>query len=194
MKISRQNYGRFIASLIFLTPIIVLVSSSALFYSGYAPEGTVNKGTLLSEPIQLQELNLRVDTGPLKDEFPGKWSIVQFVKGDCIGKCWDTLYSSRQINIRLAKDSERVVRYLISIGNDDLSQDSLQKINTEYPLLNRGKIDFKNLPQPVNQQLEESPYILFDPLGNGILIYDSSLPSGELLKDLKKVLQNSKIG
>ena len=37
-------------------------------------------------------------------------------------------------------------------------------------------------------------YILFDPLGNGILIYDSSLPSGELLKDIKKVLQNSKIG
>ena len=61
-------------------------------------------------------------------------------------------------------------------------------------ILNRGKIDFQNLPQPVNQQLEESPYILFDPLGNGILIYDSSLPSGELLKDLKKVLQNSKIG
>ena len=96
--------------------------------------------------------------------------------------------------MRLPKDSERDVRYLISIGNDDLSQDSLQKINTEYPLLNRGKIDFQNLPQPVNQQLEESPYILFDPLGNGILIYDSSLPSGELLKDLKKVLQNSKIG
>ena len=66
MKISRQNYGRFIASLIFLTPIIVLVSSSALFYSGYAPEGTVNKGTLLSEPIQLQELNLKQRRTKLK--------------------------------------------------------------------------------------------------------------------------------
>ena len=78
MRISKQNSGRVIASLIFLTPIIVLISSSALFYSGYTPDGTVNKGTLLSEPIQLSELNLEVNSGPLQEEFPGKWSIVQF--------------------------------------------------------------------------------------------------------------------
>ena len=98
MKISNKNYGRLMASLIFLTPIIVLISSSALFYSGYAPEGTVNKGTLLPEPIQLSELNLTVESGPLTDEFPGKWSIVQFVKGDCGEKCWKNLYSSRPVS------------------------------------------------------------------------------------------------
>ena len=92
MKINKQNSGRVIASLIFLTPIIVLISSSALFYSGYTPDGTVNKGTLLSEPIQLSELKLDVKSGPLQDEFPGKWSIVQFVSGDCQEKCWETLY------------------------------------------------------------------------------------------------------
>mgnify|MGYP001156956925 FL=1 len=194
MKISNKNYGRLMASLIFLTPIIVLISSSALFYSGYAPEGTVNKGTLLPEPIQLSELNLTVESGPLTDEFPGKWSIIQFVKGDCEEKCWKNLYSSRQINIRLAKDSDRVVRYLINIDQDSLSQDSLEKIKSEYPQLYKGNINSNDVPQPVNQRLEESPYILFDPLGNGILIYDSTLPSGELLNDLKKVLQNSKIG
>jgi hypothetical protein len=50
------------------------------------------------------------------------------------------------------------------------------------------------VPTPISERLKDSPYILFDPLGNGILIYDSILPSGELLKDIKKVLQNSKIG
>ena len=194
MKISKQNSGRVIASLIFLTPIIVLISSSAMFYSGYTPEGTVNKGTLLSEPIQITELRLDVESGPLKDEFPGKWSIVQFVSGDCDTKCWDTLYSSRQINIRLAKDSERVVRYLINIGENNLSAQSIEKIADEYPLLYTGNIDSNLVPAPIYQRLKDSPYILFDPLGNGILIYDSSLPSGELLKDIKKVLQNSKIG
>ena len=194
MKISKQNSGRLIASLIFLTPIIVLISSSAMFYSGYTPEGTVNKGTLLPEPIQLTELRLEVDSGPLKDEFPGKWSIVQFVSGDCNEKCWDTLYSSRQINIRLSKDSDRVTRYLINIGANNLSKGSLDKISEEYPLLNLGSIDVDLVPLSVSEKLEDSPYILFDPLGNGILIYDSTLPSGELLKDIKKVLQNSKIG
>ena len=194
MIISRQNSGRLIASLIFLTPIIVLFASSALFYSGYSPQGTVNKGTLLSEPIELSDLNLDIFSGPLKDEFPGKWSIVQFLSGDCMEKCWDTLYSSRQVNIRLAKDSDRVVRYLISVASNDLSKESIEKITEQYPNLFTGIIDSDLLPLSVKEKLTDSPYILFDPLGNGILIYDSTLPSGELLKDIKKVLQNSKIG
>ena len=194
MKISKQNSGRIIASLIFLTPIIVLLSSSAMFYSGYTPEGTVNKGTLLSEPIQLSNLKLKVTSGPLEDEFPGKWSIVQFVSGDCTEKYWETLYSSRQINISLAKNSDRVVRYLINIGENNLSGESINKIKDEYPLLNMGEINTDLVPSSISKKLIDSPYILFDPLGNGILIYDSTLPSGELLQDIKKVLQNSKIG
>ena len=194
MIISKQNSGRIVASLIFLTPIIVLFASSALFYSGYSPQGTINKGTLLDDPIQLSELKLDVDSGPLKDEFPGKWSIVQFVSGDCLEKCWDTLYSSRQINIRLAKNSDRVVRYLINIGINNLSSQSIEKISEEYPSLFIGRIQSELLPLSVSEKLQDSPYVLFDPLGNGILIYDSTLPSGELLEDIKKVLQNSKIG
>ncbi len=194
MSISKKNYGRLIASIIFLTPILVLMTSSAFYYGGYSPEGSVNKGTLLEEPIQLNNLDLRVDTGPLANEFPGKWTIVQFVKGDCLENCWKTLYSSRQINIRLAKDSSRIVRYLISIGSDELSTTSASKIENEYPLLNLGTIKLENTPSKVLERLEDSPYMLIDPLGNGILIYDSSLPSGELLQDIKKLLQNSKIG
>ena len=194
MIISKQNFGRLVASLIFLTPIIVLFASSAMFYSGYSPQGTVNKGTLLPEPIQLSELQLDVVSGPLKDKFPGKWSIVQFVSGDCTEKCWETLYSSRQINIRLAKNSDRVVRYLINVGANNLSNQSIKKISEQYPLLNTGIIKGDLLPLSVTKKLQDSPYILFDPLGNGILIYDSTLPSGELLEDIKKVLQNSKIG
>ena len=194
MIISKQNSGRLVASLIFLTPIIVLFASSAMFYSGYSPQGTVNKGTLLPEPIQLSELQLDVVSGHLKDEFPGKWSIVQFVSGDCTEKCWETLYSSRQINIRLAKNSDRVVRYLINVGANNLSNQSIKKISEQYPLLNTGIIKGDLLPLSVTKKLQDSPYILFDPLGNGILIYDSTLPSGELLEDIKKVLQNSKIG
>tara|TARA_Y100001970_G_scaffold28355_1_gene34700 strand:- start:1317 stop:1901 length:585 start_codon:yes stop_codon:yes gene_type:complete len=194
MSISKKNYGRLIASIIFLTPILVLMTSSAFYYGGYSPEGSVNKGTLLEEPIQLNNLDLKVDTGPLANEFPGKWTIVQFVKGDCLENCWKTLYSSRQINIRLAKDSSRIVRYLISIGSDELSTSSASKIENEYPLLNLGTIKLENTPSKVLERLEDSPYMLIDPLGNGILIYDSSLPSGELLQDIKKLLQNSKIG
>ena len=194
MNLSKKNYGRIVAAAIFLTPILILFLSTAFYYSGYSPEGTVNKGTLLEKPIELKNLKLTVDSGPLENEFPGKWSIVQFVNGDCTEKCFQTLYSSRQINIRLAKDSGRVVRYLISLDSSMLSEVSLLKIKTEYPLLHLGLIESNNLPQEVLNKLQDSPYLLIDPLGNGILLYDLNLPSGELLKDLKKLLQNSKIG
>ncbi len=128
------------------------------------------------------------------NEFPGKWTIVQFVNGDCLESCWKTLYSSRQINIRLAKDSSRVARYLISVGSNELSSSTETKIENEYPLLNQGTIKLENTPSKILEKLKDSPYLLIDPLGNGILIYDSSLPSGELLQDIKKLLQNSKIG
>ena len=39
MKISEQNSGRIKAAIIFLTPIIVLIASTALFYSGFSPTG-----------------------------------------------------------------------------------------------------------------------------------------------------------
>ena len=87
-----------------------------------------------------------------------------------------------------------MVRYLINIGTSNLSSQSIEKIAEEYPLLNTGTILPELLPLSVSEKLQDSPYILFDPLGNGILIYDSTLPSGELLEDIKKVLQNSKIG
>lgn len=194
MALSKKNYGRIVAAIIFLTPILVLFVSTAFYYSGYTPDGTVNKGTLLESPIELKDLNLKVDSGPLQDEFPGKWTIVQFVSGDCTEKCFKALYSSRQINIRLAKDSGRVVRYLISLDSTKLSQVSLLKIEKEYPLLEQGLIEKNDLPREVFNKLQDSPYLLIDPLGNGILLYDLNLPSGELLKDLKKLLQNSKIG
>ena len=194
MSSQNKNKARIIAALIFLTPIFVLISSSAMFYSGYTPEGTVNKGTLLEDPIQLGNLKLSVDSGPLDKEFPGKWSIVQFVSGDCKENCWDTLYSSRQIHTRLSKDGSRVVRYLINIGQSNLTKSSLDRITSDYPQLNIGSIQKDLVPDSINVKINDSPYILFDPLGNGILIYDSTLPSGELLKDIKKVLQNSKIG
>tara|TARA_Y100001970_G_scaffold223914_1_gene275780 strand:- start:4465 stop:5040 length:576 start_codon:yes stop_codon:yes gene_type:complete len=189
-----RNSNRFKASIIFLTPILVLVMSTLFFFFGYSPEGTVNKGTLISPPIDLKKLELKVNAGPLQNEFPGKWTVVQFVMGECYENCWQTLYTSRQIDIRLSKDSSRLERYLISLDAPMLSDTSLKKITKEYPELNLGTISSNKLPKKIKEALNKSPYVLFDPLGNGILIYDITLPSGELLQDLKKLLQNSKIG
>ena len=103
---------------------------------------------------------------------------------------WNSLYKTRQVNIRLGRDSQRVSRYLIISDSYSLSPKESSKLSSEYPKLELFKIKEQNIPHKVSKD----SYILFDPLGNGILIYSSELPGGELLEDLKKVLQNSKIG
>ena len=139
-------------------------------------------------------MNFSVSAGPLTKEFPGRWVIVHLLDNECSENCWKTLYSTRQVNIRLAKNSSRVVRYLALTENANLTEKDLEKLSSEYPLLNLGEVKFEDLPQEAKDGLPYNPYILFDPLGNGVLMYDVRLPGGELLEDLKKLLQNSQVG
>ena len=104
--------------------------------------------------------------------------------------CIRDRYKTRQVNIRLGRDAERVGRYLLISSSYNLSPQETAKLTKEYPRLEL----FRILEEDIPQEIIKDSYILFDPLGNGILIYSPDLPGGELLEDLKKVLQNSKIG
>ena len=194
MNITKQNSGRIKAALIFLTPIIVLIASTAFFYSGFSPDGKTNNGILFEPPVELSDLNFSVSAGPLTKEFPGRWVIVHLLDNECSENCWKTLYSTRQVNIRLAKNSSRVARYLALTENANLTEKDIEKLSSEYPRLNLGEVKFEDLPPEAKDGLPYNPYILFDPLGNGVLMYDVRLPGGELLEDLKKLLQNSQVG
>ncbi len=194
MKTTKQTSGRLKAALIFLTPIIVLIASTVLFYSGFSPDGKTNNGMLLEPPIELNELNASASSGPINKNFPGRWIIVHILNGACEENCWKTLYSTRQVNIRLGKNSARVVRYLLLTQNAKLTDSDAERLSSEYPMLNLGKVSLEDLSQEAKDGLPYNSYILFDPLGNGVLMYDVRLPGGELLEDLKKLLQNSKVG
>ena len=185
MNIKEKNQ-KYKAVIIFLIPILVIAASTILFYSGFSPEGRTNNGQLIEPPIDLVALNIE----GIKEGFPGKWTIVHFLDDACKETCWNSLYKTRQVNIRLGRDSKRVSRYLIISDSYNLSPKESSKLSSEYPQLELFKIEEQKIPHKVSKD----SYMLFDPLGNGILIYSSELPGGELLEDLKKVLQNSKIG
>ena len=76
----------------------------------------------------------------------------------------------------------------------NLSETDLEKLSSEYPSLKIRQIDKQNFPVEFFVDEVKGSYLLFDPLGNGILFYNFKLPGGELLEDLKKLLKNSKIG
>ena len=194
MNISKTNIQRLKALAIFLLPIFILVVSTFFFYAGKSPEGRTNNGLLIDPPIDLISLDIEIERGPLLGEFPGKWTVLHFIKSNCNQSCWDSLYKSRQVNIRLSKDGNRVVRYLVKIDKAFLNKNDILRMRDEYPRLFLGHMNSKDFPASLKPSFDEGFYILFDPLGNGFMIYDPSLPGGELLEDLKKLLRNSKIG
>ncbi len=194
MKISKINVQRFKAAAIFLLPILVLISSSVFFYSGQSPEGRTNNGTLIDPPIGLKSLNILVEDGPLIKEVPGKWIILHFVNDECTQTCWDSLYKARQVVVRLSKEGNRVARYLVIKKGTILTKKNLSRLVNEYPKVFLGHINSNGLPSILNNKKGEGLYILFDPLGNGFMIYGPNTSGGELLEDIKKLLRNSKIG
>ena len=74
MKQKERNQ-KYKAAIIFLTPILVVIASTLLFYVGYSPEGRTNNGELIEPPIDLATLKIEgVNNG-----FPGRWTIIHFL-------------------------------------------------------------------------------------------------------------------
>ncbi|MDC3059839.1 hypothetical protein OA184_02790 [SAR86 cluster bacterium] len=188
-----------IAMLIFLTPILVILSSTIWYYSGASlPEGRVNNGQLLSPPIDVGKLGVTYDYQPFNIEtIERDWMIFQFIKGDCSLICDDAAYVARQANIALNRESIRVSRFLLS--DSDKNFDILEK----YKPLNHGTYGESSLitkefeSQNINP-FEEGSLFIVDPLGNIIMFYgpkeDKNENFKQILEDLKKLLRVSKIG
>ena len=188
-----------IAMLIFLTPILVILSSTIWYYSGASlPEGRVNNGQLLSPPIDVGKLGVTYDYQPFNIEtIERDWMIFQFIKGDCSLICDDAAYVARQANIALNRESIRVSRFLLS--DSDKNFDILEK----YKPLNHGTYGESSMitkefeSQNINP-FEEGSLFIVDPLGNIIMFYgpkeDKNENFKQILEDLKKLLRVSKIG
>ena len=185
--------------LIFLTPILVILSSTIWYYSGASlPEGRVNNGQLLSPPIDVGKLGVIYDYQPFNIEtIERDWMIFQFIKGDCSLICDDAAYVARQANIALNRESIRVSRFLLS--DSDKNFDILEK----YKPLNHATYGASSLitkefeSQNINP-FEEGSLFVVDPLGNIIMFYgpkeDKNENFKQILEDLKKLLRVSKIG
>ena len=75
-----MNKGFITALLIFLTPILVITVSTVWYYSRYGPEERVNYGHLLTDPIDVGNLNLELDYLNLNvDSMERKWMFVHFM-------------------------------------------------------------------------------------------------------------------
>ena len=192
-----MNKGFITALLIFLTPIVVITVSTIWYYSGYGPEERVNYGLLLSDPIDIGDLDLELDYQYLDvDSMERKWMLVHFINDTCLESCADLIYVTRQVNVLLARQQTRVKRY---IAAPIALKPSLENFFSTYQDLNYIEIKDESRIMKAFELNNIDPFdqpnmVVIDPIGNIILHYSGEVDGKKLLTDLKKLLGASKIG
>ncbi len=168
MKIQQNHKPIYLLLLVFIVPMIL--SWGLFHYHQYFEFKTVNHGTLINPPVNVQALYSDGENGK-----ENKWRIMHVDNGMCDEQCKQINYELHQVQKALGKDQDRVSPILIS-GNDVL----LKKITLTI---------FRGSPDQIKNKI-----YLVDPRGFLFMVYADTINPMDILKDMKKVLEVSQIG
>jgi len=153
---------------------------------------TTNYGKLIKPVLPINNMIVKTRSNISNTtEFNGKWSLMYYLKNDCLSSCEESIYMLRQINTALGKDMNRLQRILI--------HDQNVKYPSNLKELYPGMIYVYDKPNNLHGIIDtisenQSSIFLIDPLGNVILKYNEEFQGKKLLKDIKKLLKLSRIG
>lgn len=172
---------------ILLTPLLVMASSTLLYFSGWlTPDERVNKGILLTPVLQLEDLGLKLESvNPDR-----QWLMVQ-TSASCQAECEQQVYLQRQTHVALGKNEPRMKRLLLSRTT------GLEGLTEQYPGLELHPLtDVSDaFREQVPAQFSDQNYVfIVDPLGNIPLYFAPGNTFKDQLDDLKKLLKLSTIG
>ncbi len=205
-KVKKQNRITIIALLIiFASP--VLFAYSAFFFGWYEGHDTVNKGQMLKPALQREAFDLTaLDGQPIdqqKDMVSKWWLIYPTMNNTCNKECVLHLNLMRQVHTALGKDAVRRDDGRNRIGRALWVSPQFQA-DADYQDLTvvRNPVAAGHfVSKDGNSKLEPGYIYLTDPLGNIILRYGPFLNEATiavdgkaLMKDLKKLLKNSRLG
>ena len=105
----RAMKSKIFLAILLLTPIVILVSSTLSFQSGFSPKYTKNNGTFFTEYFDASNLNLTDGSTNLKFD-DGKWIFATYALKDT--NLDQALYLMRQLNIALNRDIYKLKRVI----------------------------------------------------------------------------------
>lgn len=202
----QQKSNRIVMLAIFATfAVPVLAAYLALSTGWYQSQGTINKGHLITPPIDISQLNIvdQNNTPFISKDEEKSWYLFYIMPSHCDQACKNSLFLMRQSHIALGPDQNRVKQ--VVIHHNDPSQDIKDFIAEEFPTFGHYFADSSSINQTFSTALENASesgdLFILDPLGFIMLNYppvtdehESILKGRDLLKDLKYLLKVSKIG
>ncbi|ABC26974.1 conserved hypothetical protein [Hahella chejuensis KCTC 2396] len=186
---------------IILVAATPLIAAMVMYFGRIGiPSGSTNHGDLIIPPLDAVEIGVNLPDERLEEitQADGKrqWLMLTIAGDVCSERCAQALYLSRQVNIALGREADRVGRALLADAGDA----SLQQALNDYPRLLPAPFssgDMEGLRAKLNEhniQLQPYDMLLMDPLGNIMMHYSEKHDGKAILEDLKRLLKVSKIG
>ena len=198
----RQTNARLV--LLGLFGLFFLPVAGAVLVAAYAPHwtpfGSINLGELVRPPVAeaLHDMT-PLDVKPMSEVgSSAPWIIAHVGDFPCDGLCDDALVQMRQARLALGKDAHRVERWWLLRNRPDAG--AVSTMMQKYPGLRIGLLGERSpLAEPA---MADTAVQIVDPAGFLILRYPlgrsgsvrSNDVARDVLKDLKRLLKNSKQG
>ncbi|HLO61482.1 MAG TPA: hypothetical protein VK165_00815 [Azonexus sp.] len=152
--------------------------AGGLFYGGWQPERTANRGTLVVPPVALQLADLQPAVDP-----QGRWLLVLAGGGNCAADCLRRIDELRRIQVSLYKEMSRVRRLVLV---DDLPSAELTTLARQQP-------DLLIARRPASWARLDAVHVL-DPQGRLVLDYTQEAPPRDIRSDLERLLKAGRNG
>jgi cytochrome oxidase Cu insertion factor (SCO1/SenC/PrrC family) len=190
--------GRLALILLVLVFALPLAAATWLYYSPdvWKPKTFTNQGQLMDPPRRLDPVALVDLPGqPFgTEQLRRHWTLMHVGNGRCDHACEEALVDTRQLRLALGHNMDRVQRVYLSTDASTLSQ--LAPLLEEHPrlhLVTGEREALATVMAALGRDAQGHIYLL-DPLGNLVLRYSPEVSARDMLKDVRKLLRNSRIG
>ncbi len=175
-------------ALVFFGPLI-LAAWMYFFGSGLKPEGRTNHGALLEPIVSVAEL---LPDSALNAENDGYWLLVYENSGACDEACEFALYTLRQSRLMLGRDMERLRRVFL---HGESAPDKVLIAEQHAGLITLEDSSLSALLQNKKPgELAAGGYFLIDPLGNLVMYFQPDIDPSDMVEDIERLLEHSRIG
>ncbi len=188
--------------LIIGTMVLVVAASIALYSATQrglidlpALLGTRNNGELVMPPLPINELPLRDAAGQPFDYAAAtkRWTLLVPVHAGCGEACEQALYLTRQVDIALGRESNRVRRYAVATQrplSPEVEQ-LLREQHADVTVLYAERAVFDNYFARLANAEEAPRFFVVDPHGWLMMYFNARHDGHAVLSDLKFLVKNS---
>ena len=187
VKTGKGRVQLLLIAAVFLGPLAL---ATWMYYAGQLqPEGRTNHGALLEPIVNLPEV---VAESPLHTHNDDHWVLLYTNAGACGEDCAYSLYTIRQSRLMLGREMDRVVRVFL---HGDTPPDTVFLAEEHEGLVTLQDSALQEvLKNKKPADLEAGGYYLIDPLGNLVMYFKPGIEPGDMVEDIKHLLELSRIG